>query len=600
MKESEFVDQNKEKWVEFENKIQQKSTDPDALSDVFIQVTDDLSYVRSHYTNRSVRVYMNELAGKVFNLLGKRQKFDIALLKEFYTVEVPQLFYLARKHMRISLVTFLISMLIGMYNSHQNPEFAALILGEDYVAMTQQNIEKGEAMDVYTGGTGWEGFLMILLNNARIDILMLGLGLFFGVGALWVLIYNGIMVGVFQYFFWQHGGFKDSILTIWLHGTIEITTIILTGGVALLAGLGLLFPKNYTRYQSFRLGAGNAGKLLLVILPFTVIAALIEGFVTRMTGMPDVFKAFFIFSNLAFVIFYFVWYPSYINKKIGANPLHEKLRKEHKAKPILENEVKTVGQIINEAFIRYQQNFGRIITACILLSLAFPFLVYYRFHDFFTEPVAVSFEEFTRFFGSYRRNFEPFNSDFVLAKTLYFGVAFFILLLVLAGKNFNKRQPFIMFVLLVFSLLVGYDYFAKPITMPLNILTSFLRVWIIGLMAAIILQSKKGIKFIRLTFTKFFSISLYWLGLGFIIFFAQMLIHSALVYFIIDILPNVLPFSGIINAEIVTAAQISVNMMIMLAILPLYYYSLELHWGSMAEKQYATALKNDLLMHKTA
>ena len=294
MKESEFIDQNKDKWLHFERVIKQSDSNPDELSDVFIQVTDDLSHSRSNYKNRSVRVYLNDLAGMIFDKLGKRKRLSFEVIKDFYLKEIPQLMYLARREMLISFLVFIVSMAIGIYSSIKNPQFAALVLGPDYVAMTQANIAKGEAMAVYTGGTGMEGFLRILLNNARIDVMMLGFGLVFSVGALFILIRNGIMVGVFQYFFVEHGGFKDSILTIWLHGTIEITTIGLMGGVALLAGKGLLFPGNYTRYQSFRLSAGNAGKLLLMVLPFTFIAAVIEGFITRMTGMPDIIKGFFI------------------------------------------------------------------------------------------------------------------------------------------------------------------------------------------------------------------------------------------------------------------------------------------------------------------
>ncbi|MDB2467207.1 stage II sporulation protein M, partial [bacterium] len=236
MKESEFIDQNKDKWLHFERVIKQSDSNPDELSDVFIQVTDDLSHSRSNYKNRSVRVYLNDLAGMIFDKLGKRKRLSFEVIKDFYLKEIPQLMYLARREMLISFLVFIVSMAIGIYSSIKNPQFAALVLGPDYVAMTQANIAKGEAMAVYTGGTGMEGFLRILLNNARIDVMMLGFGLVFSVGALFILIRNGIMVGVFQYFFVEHGGFKDSILTIWLHGTIEITTIGLMGGVALLAG----------------------------------------------------------------------------------------------------------------------------------------------------------------------------------------------------------------------------------------------------------------------------------------------------------------------------------------------------------------------------
>ena len=382
MKESEFIDQNKDKWLHFERVIKQSDSNPDELSDVFIQVTDDLSHSRSNYKNRSVRVYLNDLAGMIFDKLGKRKRLSFEVIKDFYLKEIPQLMYLARREMLISFLVFIVSMAIGIYSSIKNPQFAVLVLGSDYVAMTQANIAKGEAMAVYTGGTGMEGFLRILLNNARIDVMMLGFGLVFSVGALFILIRNGIMVGVFQYFFLEHGGFKDSILTIWLHGTIEITTIGLMGGVALLAGKGLLFPGNYTRYQSFRLNAGNAGKLLLMVLPFTFIAAVIEGFITRMTGMPDLIKGFFILLSLAIVVVYFFIYPRLVHKRIGANPIHERLSKEYKTHQVVLDEVKTAGKIIIDAFIMFRKNFGRNVLALITIGVSYVFFVNRLFPDY--------------------------------------------------------------------------------------------------------------------------------------------------------------------------------------------------------------------------
>ncbi|MCB0733741.1 MAG: stage II sporulation protein M [Bacteroidetes bacterium] len=309
MKESEFIDQNKDKWYGFEKRIEKSNVDPDELRNIFIEITDDLSYSRSKYPNRSVRVYLNQLARQIFDRLSKRQKLSLEPIIRFYRHEVPHLMYLARTEMFISLFVFILAVLIGVYSSHQDPEFARIILGDHYVDMTSANIDANDPMAVYRTGRGMESFLRILLNNAQIDIMVLGFGLLFGVGALFVLIRNGIMLGVFQYYFYQHGGFQDSLLTIWLHGTIEISTIALMGGVGLLAGKGLLFPGSYSRAQAFRLNASRAAKLLLGVLPFTVVAAVIEGFITRQTGAPDAIKLIFILICLAVVVFYFVYLP---------------------------------------------------------------------------------------------------------------------------------------------------------------------------------------------------------------------------------------------------------------------------------------------------
>ena len=88
MKETSFIKQNKEKWYKFEQMYQQNQRDPDELSRLFIELTDDLSYARTHYPKRSVRVYLNGLAQKVAQLLKYRvltmESDNVQLTNNFY------------------------------------------------------------------------------------------------------------------------------------------------------------------------------------------------------------------------------------------------------------------------------------------------------------------------------------------------------------------------------------------------------------------------------------------------------------------------------------------------------------------------------------
>ncbi len=54
MKETRFIAQNKEKWLDSENLLKESDKDPEKLSNLFTQVVDDLSYSRTYYPNRSV------------------------------------------------------------------------------------------------------------------------------------------------------------------------------------------------------------------------------------------------------------------------------------------------------------------------------------------------------------------------------------------------------------------------------------------------------------------------------------------------------------------------------------------------------------------
>ena len=78
MRETDFIRQNREKWEDFERLIGAQNKDPEKLSDLFIEVTDDLSYSRTYYPNRSVRVYLNGIAQTVFQSIYRSKRSKVS------------------------------------------------------------------------------------------------------------------------------------------------------------------------------------------------------------------------------------------------------------------------------------------------------------------------------------------------------------------------------------------------------------------------------------------------------------------------------------------------------------------------------------------
>lgn len=135
----------------------------------------------------------------------------------------------------------------------------------------------------------------------------------FGTG--YALISNGIMIGSFQTFFYQHGLLWESTLAIWLHGTLEIWAIIVAGAAGLALGNGWLFPGTYSRIESFRRGAVRGLKIVIGTVPIFIIAGFIESYITRHTDLPDLLRLSLILLSLAFIIFYYIYLPN--RKKHG-------------------------------------------------------------------------------------------------------------------------------------------------------------------------------------------------------------------------------------------------------------------------------------------
>ena len=315
MREASFVNKNKKKWMLFENVLhRKKQISPNKLSDLYIEITDDLSYSKTFYPNSNTTIYLNSLASKAHHKIYKTKKESKTKLIAFFKTNFPLEFVGYHKQLLIAFLVFLLFTIAGAYSASQDGNFVRLILGDSYVNMTLQNIENGDPMAVYKGQSEGFMFLAITLNNIKVAMYAFVFGLLFSVGTLYIMMKNGIMLGSFLYFFAERGLLWESSRTIWIHGTIEISVIIIAGCAGLVLGNSILFPKTYTRVASFKRGLKSGLKIMLSTIPFFIVAGFLEGFVTRHTEMPDWLALFIIISSFATVFYYYIIYPIQLKK----------------------------------------------------------------------------------------------------------------------------------------------------------------------------------------------------------------------------------------------------------------------------------------------
>ena len=381
MRETSFIEQNKKKWDEFETILKQERRDPDKLSELFIQVTDDLSYARTFYPNRSVKVYLNNLAQKIFRNIYRNRFSGWKAFFNFWLEELPLVIYEARKEFLVALIVFFLAMGIGVLSSAYDSEFPKFILGDSYVSMTKTNIENGDPMAVYKSSQQLDMFLGITLNNLRVAFFTFLLGLFASIGTIGFLLYNGIMVGTFQYFFLDmnadhQGVLRESLLTIWMHGSLEIPSIIIAGAAGVALGKGLLFPGTYTRFQAFQLSARRGLNIMLGITPVIILAAFIESFLTRYTDLPDLVRIFFILFCFAFIIGYFIVIP-FLKGRSGRNAKLIEFRLPANEKRVVNFRlIKKSSEVFAESFTLYSSFLRKHLKLGLLFALVSTVIIY--------------------------------------------------------------------------------------------------------------------------------------------------------------------------------------------------------------------------------
>lgn len=309
MREAAFIKRNQDRWQAIERELVTANVKPDRLADIFIQLTDDLSFARTQYPESRVTNYLNNLASKIHLEIYKNKKEEKRRFITFWKFELPLLMYESRRQLLYSLIIFLVTCMIGGVSAYYDDTFVRLIMGDDYVNMTLENIKNGNPTAVYSNGDETDMFFAITVNNIMVSLKVIAFGLLTSVVSGLFLAYNGIMVGSFVAFFMTQQQLDQALPVIMLHGTIELSSIVIAGAGGLILGNSFLFPGTYSRLDSFLAGAKKAIKIGVGLVPFFILAGFIESFITRYAFMHWIFKVVVIGVSAFLIIYYFVIYP---------------------------------------------------------------------------------------------------------------------------------------------------------------------------------------------------------------------------------------------------------------------------------------------------
>lgn len=316
MREAHFIDKNKTKWLDIEKNLKNKSKiHPDILSNNYIEIINDLAYAQTYYPKSKTKDYLNELALFAHQSIYRDKKLDKNQLLEFILYKVPKAVYQNRKMLLFSFIVFSFFTLIGLLSSIYDLNFVRQILGDEYVEMSLNNIKKGDPAAVYKGGNEFGSALGITINNIQVAFYAFTLGIFFSIGTGYILMSNGIMLGAFHYIFLKEGVLGKAMTGIWIHGTIEISVIIIAGACGFILGNSFMFPGTLSRKENLILKTKEAITILLSTIPFFILAGFLEGFVSRLYDLNLLISLSIILASATLILFYYVIFPYQQAKK---------------------------------------------------------------------------------------------------------------------------------------------------------------------------------------------------------------------------------------------------------------------------------------------
>jgi uncharacterized membrane protein SpoIIM required for sporulation len=312
VREGQFIQQNIGKWKVYQY---EPTTDPDEMAERFTELVNDLGYAKTFYPHSKVTQYLNKLASGIYLGIYKNKKEESSRILNFWKTELPLVIRKYHRELLYSFLIFLFFALMAAFSAANDQQFVRGVLGSGYVEMTEQNIAKGDPFGVYKSQDSLSMFLWIAVHNVRVSFLIFISGILAGLGTIWFLFSNGVMLGSFQYYFFSKGLGWKSVLVIWIHGTLEISSIIVAGAAGIILGKSLVFTGTYKRLPSLKRGARDGIKLMIGLVPVFVVAAFLEGFVTRYSEMPVWLSLMILITSAAFIIWYFIIYPVRLSQR---------------------------------------------------------------------------------------------------------------------------------------------------------------------------------------------------------------------------------------------------------------------------------------------
>jgi len=300
-----WLEKRKPYWDRLESIVQRSGRGGlDALSHeelrelglLYRQVAADLSSVREDPMSQRIAGYLNQLLGRAHNLIYMGRRARPGGILEFYRSVFPRIFRETFNYTLAAFAVFLGATVAGFLICLADPAFQRFFLGP----RMSDTIERREMWthSILTIKPLASSF--ITTNNLTVSFTTFALGISGGLGTLYMMATNGLLMGVIAAACWQAGMGLQLAEFVAPHGVLELPAIFIAGGGGLLIARGLLFPGSLPRRDALVVYGGQGVRLALGIVPMLLVAGVIEAFLSP-SFVPAAAK--FLFACAVFGLF---------------------------------------------------------------------------------------------------------------------------------------------------------------------------------------------------------------------------------------------------------------------------------------------------------
>jgi uncharacterized membrane protein SpoIIM required for sporulation len=290
-----FIDERKDNWQRLEDLLGLlqgvslrglSKLEVREFGELYRRAATDLAIARAETRDPKLINYLNSLVIRAHGKIYRAEGEGTSIIRKFFAKDLPRAFRRSLNYTLLAFGVFAVFSILSFAVCYYDSEFA-LILGLDDVRVAAEtntpwwtDINKANAV----------ASSEILTNNIQVAFNAFALGALFGIGAIYILMFNGILNGgLLAVCFKTNPAFGNDLVTFMVaHGVIELTCIFIAGGAGMMIGYAIVNPGDLTRSQALKRSGMEAARLVIGCACFLFIAGIIEGFISPSSLAPAI------------------------------------------------------------------------------------------------------------------------------------------------------------------------------------------------------------------------------------------------------------------------------------------------------------------------
>ena len=294
MNKRDFIKKRRPLWDRFEalnvrssSRSKLKAKEINEFSRLLRLVSHDLATIRARSWGAGLISYLNNLVTRGHSRFYSAPPARMRDLLLFVTTGFPRLVRANWRYFVIAWLLFFVPMGVSWALVQTNPALANRIIPEEQLTMFDEMYESNPKSDRERerdasglSELDQRNFMagFYVLNNTSIAFYCFARGILLGVGTVYTLLANGIVIGAVAGYMIALGHSEKFLSFVATHGSFELTAIAVAGAAGLVLGDSLIHPGRRSRLESLRVRGMDAIKLAAGAGLMLFVAALIEGF----------------------------------------------------------------------------------------------------------------------------------------------------------------------------------------------------------------------------------------------------------------------------------------------------------------------------------